>query len=423
MDLPRRILNNLGTVILSLLLAFVVWIAATIQLDPFTEKDFAGVPLVYLNQPGGTEFYNREDVAERVDVLVRAPQSVLEDPRLADLSAAVDMAGVPVGTPTLVGVDVASSSDVVRILEYEPTAEVVHLEAVVSSTVPVSVDVVGEVATGYMASSLEFEPEETTVRGAEIAVRDVVSATGMLDAAGAREDVVSAIPLVVVDAQGEPVVDLEPSPNEVVARLTVRRKLGFKPEVEVIPDLRGSPAPGYRLGSVSVDPQTVTLTGLPSVLDEMPSFVETLPISVTGATEDLEERTTLTVPPGVLVYGQKYVWIVVEVFPIESSRALTAAAEMEGVPLGWVATPSPAEVDVIVEGPDAILAGLGQGDVRVILSMFGFPLGIHRVEPQVLAPEGVRVVSVIPETIEVAIEQAPTPTPADSPTPTATAES
>jgi YbbR domain-containing protein len=245
----------------------------------------------------------------------------------------------------------------------------------------------------------------------------------MLESAGAREDVVSAIPLVVVDAQGEPVVDLEPSPNEVVARLTVRRKLGFKPEVEVIPDLRGSPAPGYRLGSVSVDPQTVTLTGLPSVLDEMPSFVETLPISVTGATEDLEERTTLTVPPGVLVYGQKYVWIVVEVFPIESSRALTAAAEMEGVPLGWVATPSPAEVDVIVEGPDAILAGLGQGDVRVILSMFGFPLGIHRVEPQVLAPEGVRVVSVIPETIEVAIEQAPTPTPADSPTPTATAES
>ncbi|MFC2015563.1 YbbR-like domain-containing protein [Chloroflexota bacterium] len=420
MDIPRKLLNNLGTVILSLLLAFVVWIAATFQLDPFTEQAFAGVPLAYLNQPDGTEFYNAEDVAERVDVLVRAPESVLKDLRPSDFEATVDLATVPVGEPSQVAIDVRSFNDAIRILEYEPQAEVVHLEVVVAITVPVTIDVQGEVATGYRVSTLEVVPEEVLVRGPELTVGDVVSATGTLDAAGAREDVVSAIPLVVVNAQGEVVAGLELSPDAVVGRLAVRRKLGFKPDVEVVPDLRGSPAPGYRLGSVTVDPQSVTLTGLPSVLEDLPGFVETLPISVTDATEDLEQRTTLTLPPGVVAYGQHYVSVVVEVFPIESSRAATAVVEVEGVPLGWIATPSPPEVDVILEGPDTFLAGLKPGDLRVSLSLFGFPLGIHRVEPQVLAPEGVRVVSVIPETIEVVIEQAPTPTPVGDPTPTAT---
>ena len=65
---------------------------------------------------------------------------------------------------------------------------------------------------------------------------------------------------------------LQWTPDAVEVRVIVRRRLGFKPEVEVVPDLRGEPAPGYRLGSVAVDPSTVTLAGVPSVLEELPGF-------------------------------------------------------------------------------------------------------------------------------------------------------
>jgi YbbR domain-containing protein len=176
------------------------------------------------------------------------------------------------------------------------------------------------------------------------------------------------------------------------------------------------------MGSVSVEPQTVTLVGLPSVLDALPGFVETQPISVTGATADLAQRTTLTLPPGVVVFDTNVVLVSVEVLPIESSRAMTATVEIQGVQPGWVATASPSEVDVILEGPDAILSTMLPQDIQVIVNVFGFGAGTHRLEPDVLAPEGVTVVSVIPETVEVVIDLAPTPTPMEIVEPTGTAE-
>jgi YbbR domain-containing protein len=204
---------------------------------------------------------------------------------------------------------------------------------------------------------------------------------------------------------------LELDPRQVSVSVNVRKRLGFKPEVQVVPDLRGEPAAGYRMGSVTVEPSTVTLAGLQSVLDGLPGFVETMPITVTGAVEDLSQRSTLTMPTNVVVYGVNYVTVTVEILAIQSSRAMTGVVEIQGIQPNLVAMPSPDIVDVILEGPDAILAELQPDELQIIVNLFEYPLGVHRLVPEVLAPAAVTVVSVIPETIEVVIAPAPTPTP------------
>jgi YbbR domain-containing protein len=155
----------------------------------------------------------------------------------------------------------------------------------------------------------------------------------------------------------------------------------------------------------------VTLAGPSSVLDDLPGFVETLPISITGATSVITERTPLTVPTNVVVVGVNFVTVTVEILPILSSRTMTSVVETQGLPQGWIATLSPSDVDVILEGPDTLLVDLTPDDIQVFVNLFGLSFGTHRVEPVVLAPEGIRVVSVIPETIEVVIQLPPTSTP------------
>ncbi|MFC2045926.1 YbbR-like domain-containing protein [Chloroflexota bacterium] len=422
MNAIRKVLNNLGAFILALLLAFAVWIPATLQADPFTDKEFPNVPIVFLNEPEGVILFNESEVSDRASVNVRAPESLLADLRAIDFEATMDLAVAQVGVPAMVSVDVTTDSEAVRILSVDPEEQEIHLEAIVFVTLPVSIDVQGQPATGYRITSVEIMPDQVDVRGPEPTVGQVVSATGSVSVEGVREDYVEKVGVEAVDADGMPVEGLELSPSQIEVRVGVRKRLGYKPDVEVVPDLRGAPAPGYRLGSVSVDPQTVTLVGLPSVLDELPGFVETLPVSVTGATEDLSTRTTLTLPAGVVVFGSNLVVVMVEVLPIESSRALTATVEIQGVQPGWMATASPTEVDVILEGPDATISAMTSEDLQVIVNVFGLGEGVHRVEPDVLAPEGVAVVSVIPETIEVVIVLAPTPTPTGTITPTGTVE-
>jgi YbbR domain-containing protein len=336
--------------------------------------------------------------------------------------ATMDLEGVQPGTPTSVPIEVTCSNEAVRIQSWSPSRQSIHLESLETETLLVNIEIEGQIATGYQSSDPVVIPGVVEVHGPEPFLSEVVSIGGSVDVNGARADVVEMVRVLPLDADGRLVSGLDWTPDQVEVRVGVRRKLGYKPEVEVVPDLQGDPAPGYRLGSVSVDPSTVTLAGVPAVLDELPGFVETLPISVTGATADLLEHSPLTLPNTVVVVGVDYVTVTVEVLAIQSSRAMTAAVEIQGVRPGWIATPSPTMVDVILEGPDAILAAMEQNDLRVIVDLFDYSLGVHRVEPDVMAPDGVTVVSIIPETIEVAIAPTPTPTPTLTVTPTVTTE-
>jgi YbbR domain-containing protein len=407
-NILRKVTNNLGSIILSLLLAFVVWIAATLQSDPFVNREFANVPLTKINQPPHTVF--AEPVADRVNVTARAPETVMQSLRISSFSATLDLAQAKLGVRATLPITVTSDNKGVRIVSFEPAQQTILLQEIRTITLPVQIEINGQVATGYQASPPIVQPSRVAIQGPTPLLTQVVSVTGSVDVQGARESVVEKVAVTPIDGDGKAVQGLQWTPDRVEVRVTVRRKVGYKPDVEVVPDLRGQPAPGYRLGSVTVEPSTVTLAGLPSVLDSLPGFVETQPISVTNATQNLTVRSLLTVPNNVVVVDVNFVTVMVEVLPIQSSKAMTGTVEIQGLGPGLVATPSPAKVDVILEGPDAVLAGLKPADLQVVVNVFGLTPGVHRVAPDVLAPEGVTVVSVIPETIEVMIERSPTPT-------------
>ncbi len=93
----RRLVNNLGSVVMALALSFVIWIVATLQADPFDDAQVSNVPITILNQPDNTVFY--EPISERVAVRVRAPESVLADLSTSDFEAVMDLAGVETGEP------------------------------------------------------------------------------------------------------------------------------------------------------------------------------------------------------------------------------------------------------------------------------------------------------------------------------------
>jgi YbbR domain-containing protein len=391
------------------LLAVAVWIAATLQADPFDVREYAAIPVTLLNQPENTVLF--EGDAARVNVRVRAQQSVLEELKPADFVATVDLSGVEPGVSASVPISVTSSVEAVRIETYDPQRETVHLEDLGTLTMPIEIEVEGQVATGYYSSQPVVDDNGATLHGPLPFLGNVASVTGSVNVEGARADVRENVLITPRNSEGRLVTGVEWDPEQVEVSIRVRRRVGYKPDVEVVPDVRGDPAPGYRRGSVSVEPSTVTLAGPSQVLNDLPGFVETLPISITGATEVLTERTPLTVPTNVVVVGIDFVTVTVDILPILSSRTMTSVVEIRNLAQGRQATLSPPEVDVILEGPDALVTELTHEDVQVFVNLFGLELGTHRVEPVVLAPEGISVVSVIPETIEVEIMIQPTPSP------------
>jgi YbbR domain-containing protein len=418
----RRFVNRLGTLILSLLLAFTVWIAATLQTDPFGPIELIGVPISVLNQPDNTVIFNPEQVSDEVNIQVRARQSVLADLRVSEFMATMDLSGTELGLPSAIPVVVTTTNEMVRVQEIEPQTQFIHLEALQTISSPITIQVEGEVATGYLATRPSLNPDQVTIEGPAPLLAEVTAVTGSISVENAKADISEMVDLLPVNADGQVVDGVTWVPSETEVRMQVRTRVGYKPDVEVVPDIRGDPAPGYRRGNVEVAPSTVTLRGQPNVLEELPGFVVTLPISIGGSIDNLIEQSPITVPANVQVVGPDFVTVTVEILPILSSRTITSEVEIEGLRAGWVATPSPNQVDVVLEGPAVVVDALTPNDIQVLLNLFGYSLGVYRIEPVVLAPEDVTVVNVIPETIEVAIKETPTPTPAGTITPTLTTQ-
>ncbi len=413
----RQLWNNLSSVILSLLLAVAVWVAAILQNDPFDVRTFAAIPVAPRNQPEDTVFFEGDPAW--ISIEARAQQSVLDVLSPSDFTAEMDLSLVEPGVRASVPISVTSTNEAVRIELYEPQAQTVLLEARGSISVPVEIEIQGEVATGYYVSTrTSVAPSVVTVSGPEPYLEEIVSVNGSVDVARANMDVVQQVTVTPLNADGEAVADVEWTPEQVEVRVPVLRRVGFKPEVLVVPDVRGEPAPGYRRGSVAVAPSTITLSGPPLVLNELPGFVRTEPVSITNMTQSLAERVPLSMPANVFPVGVNYVTVTVSILPVLSSRAMTSTVEVQGLRQEWTATVSPRVVDVILVGPNSIISELGPEDIQVFVNLFGLSLGTHRVDPVVLYPEGIELETVLPNTIEVLIQvrsTIPTPTPAPAP--------
>jgi YbbR domain-containing protein len=176
----------------------------------------------------------------------------------------------------------------------------------------------------------------------------------------------------------------------------------------------GTPAEGYHVTNVSIDPPVVRVRGPVFVLNELPGFLSTEPISLEARTEDVIERVPLELPPGVAMFDPKEpaVQVAIQIEPYYDSVSLTSTLTFQGLRPGLRAIASPETVEVILSGPRPRLSNLKEEDLRVILDLSELAVGDEeQLEPLIVPPEGIVVETVIPSVIQVRIVRAVTPTP------------
>ena len=174
----------------------------------------------------------------------------------------------------------------------------------------------------------------------------------------------------------------------------------------------GQVADGYRQTNITVTPPNVMVFSAdPALLDQLPGFVETETLDLTGATDDVETVLALNLPEGISVIGDNRVLVLVGVAAIEGSITLSLEVEVIGLLPGLDAQVAPASVDVIVAGPIPDLESISPVDVRVVVDVTGLEIGTYQIQPTVdILPDRIYLQSISPETVEVTIQEQPTPT-------------
>jgi len=407
MKQTRKILNNLPTLLTALIFAIGVWIFAVSQADPTVTQVYPQpLEIEIIGLDPNLTIVN--EISDQVNLTIRAPSSIFRqlenDPNLINVT--LDLSGLDSGVHNL-NPQVNISLSPAEVVRMNPATIFVKLDSIISRQFDIQVNVIGNPAIGFDVESPELNQETVTISGPESVVNSIDQVAAEVNIVDASEDIQRTVDLVALDAQGNEVEGLTMTPSSVQVSIPVFQRGGYRTVVVRIVT-SGQIAAGYRLTNIFANPPTVTIfSSDPELVESIPGFVETTPINLNGANEDMEIRVSLNLPEGINVVGSQNVTVQIGIDPIQSSISFSnIPVQIEGLGEGLSASVSPESVDVFLSGPVSLLEQLSPSTLVVILNLENRDPGTYTLAPEVrLENEEINVDAILPNTIEVTISE------------------
>ena len=376
-------------------------------------RTFSGsVPIETLNQ--APDVYVLSDLGAVTGIRYVVPESLGLRVDTSSFTARVDLGGVPPnGGPVSLTVHVTATDPRIQVLDYAPRRITVTLDRITSRTVPIRA-VVGAVPTGFELGDPELSQASATVRGPQSVVERVQEALARVVIQPSGIDVNQVVPLVPVDAAGNDLTPVDVSPTSVQVKVAVFTDRRTK-TLPVNPVVTGTPAAGFEVAQVIVDPIVVSVQGDANDLAGI-DRADTQPISASGASSDVVATVALNLPNGVEALGAGSVNVTVRLRPVTSTRTFDAGLTLVGASADRLYALSVDHVVVTIGGSIADLDRLSGAALVLSVDVAGLAPGVHQLVPQANLTTGLSLISVAPSPITVTIT-APPPSPAPSTSP------
>ncbi len=405
MKQTRKLISNLPTLLTALVFAVGVWVFAVTQADPTVTQTYPQpIEIEVIGLDPSLTIVN--DISRQVSLTIRAPSSVLSqlqiDRNMIDVT--LDLSGLEAGVHTLTPqVNISlSPTEVVRL---NPATVFVELDSIITKQFPIQVNMLGNPAIGFDVETPALAQDTVIISGPESVVSSINKVITEVSIVDVSEDIQRTVDLVALDAQGNQIEGLSMTPSSVQVSIPVTQRGGYRTVVVKIVT-SGQIESGYRLTNIFSNPPTVTIySSNPQLVESIPGFVETTPINLNGANQDMEIRVSLNLPEGINVVGSQNITVQIGIDPIESSVSFTnIPVQIEGLAVGLNATVSPENVDVFLSGPIDVLDDLSLENLVVIINLEDRDPGTYTLAPEIQLENGdINVDAILPNTIEVTI--------------------
>jgi YbbR domain-containing protein len=404
----RKIIRSLPTLLTALIFAVIVWIFAVTQADPAETRTYPrSLPMEIIGLDPNLTIIN--DVPQQINVAIRAPSSIhtqLEnDINLIDVI--LDLSGFESGVHTLapqVNLGI-SPAEVIRV---NPSSIFIKLDAIITENFPIELRMIGNPTIGFEVQPPELSAESVLISGPQSLIDTIEHVVAEINISEVSEDVQRMIELIPYDGDDISVTGVNLNPATIQVTVPVTQRGGFRTVVVKIVT-SGQIAPGYRLTNIFALPPTVTIFSAdPNLVDTIPGFVETTPINLNMASENIEIRVALNLPEGINVVGSQNVTVQIGIDPIQSSISFTnVPIQIEGLGEDLQVEISPENVDIFLSGPLPLLDELDLTKILVLLDLSDRGPGTYQLVPEILLEnDQISVDVILPSSIEVTISEA-----------------
>ncbi|MBR2182656.1 MAG: hypothetical protein IJ858_04440 [Acidaminococcaceae bacterium] len=271
-------------------IACCLWLYVMSEQNPIMEKEFA-VPLAQRNLAEGMIVFN---MPEKVSVRVRGTRTALADMPVSDIFAFVNMSNLSVGTHTVLINARFARGDVVQVT---PPAVNLFIDVKKDKIVPVTAEIIGSPNKDFAVEAHLLTPSEVKVEGAATRLEALDKIFVPVDVGGRSEEFTVTQKPLAVAKDGMDMQDVKIDPAEVI----VRTKLKMRSQMATVPvkvAYVGELADGLKLTSATVNPYKVTVTGAPSVVDNLKEL-NLEPVDLGRITKDATVPVKIILPEGV----------------------------------------------------------------------------------------------------------------------------
>lgn len=426
--LPRRLLkaitHNGGFKILALLLAILLW-AGLITQDPsltrertFTDVNVSVSGSETLHRNGFIVTSDLNEVLGNVTLRVAVPQMQYQSAQGANYNPRIDLSRITEPGVQTVRVSTSSSSTYGTVLDVSPDEVEISVEEYITRyRIPVSVQVVGNAPEGFYASTPTASPSLITVSGPRSLVEPIrrAEATVELDSLPAREGTNRmTVSYRLVDTNGETIASdlLEITSESVLLDSIVIEQQIYSLKTIALSDtglLRGTPAEGYEVQSVSITPENITVAGNADVLAELDALYPNNYVDLTGLTESINSQLRLRDPGGLVYISTSNITVAVEIGPVIQERIFSnLRLGVENVDNSLSASLGEKFGSVLVSGPQLWIQKVRASDITLYCDAYGLSAGTYDLPLlcTISGSDGVTYsIDVSPMTVEVTIAQ------------------
>lgn len=277
--------NNRALKLVALAIAIVLWLYVGIEQDPISQRTY--------NVPITVENLSADKVAtvskERVNVKVMGRETRLDGITSEDFKAYVDLSDAKTGDSEA-EVHVSLPNEV-YFAKLDPSHVNVYVEQREGETMNVDIVRTGMLPDGIAIEDMSVEPQNVFVSGNEDALAMVAKAGVAVELDDVYSDSKKDVPVQLYDYEGNIIEpgELKVYPEQVTLNIKVN-EADIQKSVPIQAELVGSLSEGVQVDSVTVDPQTALVEGLPKDLAKI-TEIKTEPIDLSG----IKETTSFTV--------------------------------------------------------------------------------------------------------------------------------
>jgi YbbR domain-containing protein len=271
-------------------IACCLWLYVMSEQNPIVEKEYA-VSLAHRNLTEGMIVFNMPD---KVSVRVRGTRTALANMPLSDIFAFVNLNKLSVGTHTVLINARFARGDVVQVT---PPAVNLFIDVKKDKIVPVTAEIIGSPNKDFAVDSHLLTPSEVKIEGAATRLEALDRIFVPVDVGGRSEEFAVTQKPLAVAKDGMDMQDVTIDPAEIIVRTKFKKRTQTV-TVPVKVSYKGELATGLKITSATVNPFKVTVSGVPSVVDNLKEL-NLEPVDLEKITKNATVPVKIILPAGV----------------------------------------------------------------------------------------------------------------------------